>query len=90
MVLDTIQRILAIATPLAVIIGVVIALVQLRNQQRLTPMAGTPPNFAKLGEGCRFAPRCPRVAERCRRGEIAMQEVAAGHQARCVLAGTSR
>ena len=35
MVLDTIQRILAIAAPLAVIIGVVIALVQLRNQQRL-------------------------------------------------------
>ena len=35
MVVDTIQRILSIAAPLAVLIGVIIALLQLRNQHRL-------------------------------------------------------
>ena len=35
MSLDTLQQILAIAAPIAVTIGVIIALLQLRNQQRL-------------------------------------------------------
>jgi oligopeptide transport system ATP-binding protein len=34
--------------------------------QRLPTLAGQPPRPGDLIEGCAFAPRCPRAAERCR------------------------
>jgi peptide/nickel transport system ATP-binding protein len=35
-------------------------------QRRLPNIPDQPPNFAALPAGCRFAPRCPAAAERCR------------------------
>jgi peptide/nickel transport system ATP-binding protein len=32
----------------------------------LTGIPGSPPNLASLPPGCRFAPRCPKVMDRCR------------------------
>lgn len=36
--------------------------------------------------GCRFAPRCPRVAKRCSKTEPPLVKVATGHFARCFFA----
>jgi oligopeptide transport system ATP-binding protein len=35
-------------------------------QQRLTAIDGQPPDLSALPPGCAFAPRCPRVFDRCR------------------------
>jgi oligopeptide/dipeptide ABC transporter ATP-binding protein len=32
----------------------------------LTGIPGSPPDLARPGDGCRFAPRCPLVTDRCR------------------------
>ena len=37
--------------------------------RRLPNIPDLPPNFAELPLGCRFAPRCPRAGERCRKEE---------------------
>ncbi len=37
--------------------------------RRLPNIPDLPPNFAALPPGCRFAPRCPRAGERCRKEE---------------------
>jgi hypothetical protein len=50
MVLDTIERVLTIAAPLAIIIGVIIALLQLRNQQRLRQLEVVMRLYATFGE----------------------------------------
>ena len=34
--------------------------------ERMPSLAGSAPNPADVGQGCAFAPRCPRVQERCR------------------------
>lgn len=44
---------------------------------------GEPPNAAKPPAGCRFHPRCPRAAARCRDEEPAVQELAEGHWISC-------
>jgi peptide/nickel transport system ATP-binding protein len=31
----------------------------------LTGIPGRPPDLARPSEGCRFAPRCPKVMDRC-------------------------
>ncbi len=36
------------------------------SEQRLTAIEGQPPDLAALPPGCAFAPRCPRVFDRCR------------------------
>jgi oligopeptide/dipeptide ABC transporter ATP-binding protein len=41
-------------------------------RERMPAIAGEPPNFADLGKGCPFAPRCPFVAERCTAQEPAL------------------
>jgi peptide/nickel transport system ATP-binding protein len=38
----------------------------LPSHTRLLAIAGAPPDLAALPPGCRFQPRCPRAAERCR------------------------
>ena len=32
----------------------------------LTGIPGSPPNLARRAEGCWFAPRCPKVFDRCK------------------------
>jgi oligopeptide/dipeptide ABC transporter ATP-binding protein len=39
------------------------------SHRRLPNIPDLPPNFAALPPGCRFAPRCPRAAEQCRKEE---------------------
>ena len=54
------------------------------RRERLTAIAGQPPDLATLGPGCAFAPRCPAAIERCAQapGET---EIASGHTTRCWL-----
>lgn len=56
------------------------------RRDRLTAIAGQPPDLATLGAGCAFAPRCPAAFDRC---TVAPPEteVAPGHAARCWLHG---
>jgi peptide/nickel transport system ATP-binding protein len=36
----------------------------------LTGIPGSPPDLARPPEGCRFAPRCPKVQDRCKAGPV--------------------
>jgi len=54
------------------------------DSERLSPIAGLPPNPAKLPEGCKFHPRCPHATEACKSGAVAMHEVSQGHFCRCI------
>ncbi|MGM9522557.1 MAG: ABC transporter ATP-binding protein [Oscillospiraceae bacterium] len=54
------------------------------DSERLSPIAGLPPNPAKLPEGCKFNPRCPYATERCRQEAVQMTEVTPGHFCRCI------
>jgi oligopeptide transport system ATP-binding protein len=55
------------------------------KRQGLNPIPGEPPSPVDPPPGCRFASRCPKVAERCREGDILFVEVSKDHFARCVL-----
>jgi peptide/nickel transport system ATP-binding protein len=48
-----------------------------------TPIPGGPPDPGAPPPGCRFHPRCPYAAERCRTEDPALREVAAAHSAAC-------
>jgi peptide/nickel transport system ATP-binding protein len=50
----------------------------------LTGIPGSPPNLASPPSGCRFAPRCPRVFDRCRKQPPPLYQVD-GTQVRCFL-----
>ncbi len=56
------------------------------DSERLNPIAGLPPNPAKLPEGCKFHPRCPYATDACRSGDITEFEVSPGHFCRCIRA----
>ncbi len=55
--------------------------------EKLKPIIGMPPDPTNLPEGCAFAPRCPYATDRCRSGEIPVQELTPGHFCQCVLEG---
>ncbi len=42
------------------------------GKRRLAAIPGLPPAVDRLPEGCAFAPRCDRVTDACRTGEIAL------------------
>ena len=46
---------------------------------------GRIPSYLNPPPGCRFAPRCPRVMEKCRRGQPSLVTVEDGHTAACFL-----
>lgn len=46
---------------------------------------GEVPDPINIPSGCRFAPRCPEVEEKCKRGEPPMYNVGDDHDARCIL-----
>ncbi|HLI75112.1 MAG TPA: ABC transporter ATP-binding protein [Acidimicrobiales bacterium] len=50
---------------------------------RLRAIPGRPPDLASNLSGCRFAPRCPYVQERCRREEPELRAAGHGHVFRC-------
>ncbi|HTP94395.1 MAG TPA: ABC transporter ATP-binding protein [Burkholderiales bacterium] len=54
-----------------------------RRRERLAAIEGQVPDpMAPVG-GCRFHPRCPFAAERCRNSEPALAGLAAGHAVAC-------
>jgi peptide/nickel transport system ATP-binding protein len=50
----------------------------------LAGIPGSPPDLARPPEGCRFAPRCPKVMERCKASPPPMYQVE-GVDVRCFL-----
>jgi oligopeptide/dipeptide ABC transporter ATP-binding protein len=46
-----------------------------RDQQRLTPIHGSPPSLVNLPPGCPFTPRCPLAAEVCQAREPDLEPV---------------
>lgn len=47
---------------------------------RLTPIAGQPPDLINLPAGCPYAPRCPKVQPRCRQEKPPLFKVGRGEQ----------
>src|SRR3989440_3169467 len=47
---------------------------------RLTPIAGQPPDLVNAPVGCPYAPRCPKVQDRCRRERPELMPVGRGEQ----------
>jgi peptide/nickel transport system ATP-binding protein len=54
--------------------------------EELAAIEGMVPDMAELPTGCRFAPRCPFVRERCRQASPPLAVVGAGHRSRCIRA----
>jgi len=52
----------------------------------LAAIAGTVPPLWQEFTACRFAPRCPKVHDKCLQGEPALLSLGTTHSARCVLA----
>ncbi|MCI1659756.1 ABC transporter ATP-binding protein [Bifidobacterium psychraerophilum] len=53
--------------------------------ERLSTIPGSVPQLSEVaGNGCRFASRCPFVADECRKSVIDMQFIAERHGARCI------
>jgi oligopeptide transport system ATP-binding protein len=52
--------------------------------QRLVPIAGQPPDLARIPFGCAFNPRCPFAKEQCRSDSPSLRSIASGGQtSRC-------
>ncbi len=54
-----------------------------RPDERLVSIPGQPPRLNDVPAGCRFAPRCPMVIERCRLEAPAVRQVRPGRWATC-------
>jgi oligopeptide/dipeptide ABC transporter ATP-binding protein len=54
------------------------------DEQRLQPIAGSPPDLADPPSGCRFHPRCPLADAQCRTGSFPLREVAPSHFSACI------
>ncbi len=48
--------------------------------ERLSPIGGQPPDLLNPPPGCPYAPRCPKVQERCRRERPELMPVGRGEQ----------
>lgn len=49
----------------------------------LVPIPGSPPDLSRGIPGCAFAPRCPRVIDRCRTERPSLESGGPGHEAAC-------
>jgi oligopeptide/dipeptide ABC transporter ATP-binding protein len=54
-----------------------------QRPERLYMIQGTVPLLSQIPRGCRFAPRCPRATDTCRKDMPALEEIRAGHKVRC-------
>jgi oligopeptide/dipeptide ABC transporter ATP-binding protein len=54
-----------------------------RNALNIIP--GTLPDPRSFPEGCRFAPRCAHIMEKCRAREPGLRAMDEGHEVRCYL-----
>ena len=50
-------------------------------------LEGETPNPTDIPPGCRFAPRCPMVEERCKSIDPELRPVGEAHEAACILVG---
>jgi peptide/nickel transport system ATP-binding protein len=51
--------------------------------EELASIPGSPPNPARLPNGCKFHPRCPFATEQCKVEEPELESVGPGHYAAC-------
>jgi len=58
-----------------------------RPGERLASIPGSPPRLNALPAGCRFAPRCPHVFDRCLNEAPPLVQLTGEHLASCFLAG---
>jgi peptide/nickel transport system ATP-binding protein len=58
--------------------------------EHLATIEGMVPNMANPPAGCRFAARCPFVADACRKAPPPLTEVTPGHWSRCIKAPLER
>src|SRR5262249_57202557 len=58
------------------------ALRQTGHQGELPSIPGHPPSLIDPPAGCRFAPRCPLVTDKCLTWETELLDTGGGHQAR--------
>jgi len=56
------------------------------QKARLPTIVGSVPKLIGIGEGCRFAPRCPSANTVCRSVTPVSRETAVGHRVACHLA----
>jgi oligopeptide/dipeptide ABC transporter ATP-binding protein len=54
------------------------------KKKRLHTIEGVVPNPLNLPPGCRFAPRCEHVRDKCREGEIPLIDLSHGPSSRCI------
>jgi peptide/nickel transport system ATP-binding protein len=54
-----------------------------RSHTRLATIPGRPPDLVKPPPGCKFAPRCAYVQDRCREEEPPLRLASPGHEYRC-------
>lgn len=54
-----------------------------RDEDRLQPIPGSPPNLLRLPPGCPFSPRCTFVSDVCVESEPALAQLDGGHLSRC-------
>lgn len=52
--------------------------------ERLSPIAGMPPDAANLPSGCAFAPRCPYADEKCKSVPVGLERMEGAHCCRCI------
>lgn len=52
--------------------------------ERLSPIAGMPPDPSNLPEGCAFSPRCPYATRECRQGKVKLASLGGAHMCRCI------
>ncbi|HWE60951.1 MAG TPA: ABC transporter ATP-binding protein [Chloroflexota bacterium] len=53
------------------------------DSRYLQPIPGAPPSLIDVPPGCRFAPRCPLVTDRCRSWQTELLDAGPGHGVRC-------
>ena len=63
-------------------VGLLHSIPRLDDQRgiKLTPIAGQPPDLLNPPTGCPYAPRCPKVQDRCRRERPELMPVGRGQQ----------
>ena len=55
--------------------------------ERLSPIAGMPPDPSNLPQGCAFSPRCPHATEECKKAKVTLKNLGGTHYCRCIKAG---
>lgn len=55
--------------------------------ERLSPIAGMPPDPGNPLPGCAFSPRCPHASEACRKEPVELANLGGTHTCRCIHIG---